>query len=204
MRFPVRRIVLGFAVGAGAGWVAGLLRRPKDAPAGTGADAAEHMPQEEFGDAEPVEGAEPVADAEPLEGAEPVEDAEPFEGAEEIAQEPTAPAEAFEDQAEEHPPPRKAVPEMLTPPPGRETEVGEAGAADGDGESQPATPPEAGVERIDETKPARRRTRARSDAAAVAEPVSEAAREGREDVAQRLAGLENIVPPRSTRRPRKP
>lgn len=49
MRFPVRRVLLGFAAGAAAGWVAGLLRTPAHAPAGSSADEATHLPQEEFG-----------------------------------------------------------------------------------------------------------------------------------------------------------
>jgi len=50
MRFPLRRLLLGFAAGAAAGWAAGLLRTPREAPEGTGADAAADMPQEEFGE----------------------------------------------------------------------------------------------------------------------------------------------------------
>jgi hypothetical protein len=49
MRFPVRRVLLGFAAGATAGWVAGLLRSPAHAPAGSSADEAAHLPQEDFG-----------------------------------------------------------------------------------------------------------------------------------------------------------
>jgi hypothetical protein len=180
MRLPLRRIVLGFAVGASAGWVASLLRRPKDAPAGTGADAAEHMPVEEFGSP-----------------AEVTEGAEGTEGAEKIAQEPTAPAEVYGDVAvdpgesdgetaaesdEERPPPRKALPETVTPPPGTETTVG-------DGSAEPAKP-----------TPRRRAAKATKGAKAAAEPVSEAVREavreGRAQVDEHLAGLdESVVPP---------
>ena len=158
MRFPVRRIVLGFAVGAGAGWVASLLRRPQDAPAGTGADAAEHMPQEEFGDL--------PAGNPPGEPAAPADPEPALEGADEIAQEPTAP-------------PRKAVPEMVTPPPGR----GEHPEPD-DASAEPA-------------KPAKRARRARKDAdpvALVAEPVSEAVREGRSAMNEALDNLD-VTPP---------
>src|SRR5689334_1442559 len=49
MRFPVRRVLMGFAAGAAAGWAAGLLRTPAHAPAGSSADEAAHLPQEEFG-----------------------------------------------------------------------------------------------------------------------------------------------------------
>jgi outer membrane biosynthesis protein TonB len=160
MRFPLRRILLGFAVGAGAGWVASLLRSPKDAPAMSGAGAAVRMPQEEFG--EPA--GEP-AEPEPAE-AEPA-----LDGADEIAQEPTAPVEPE--------PPRKAVPEMVTPPPGRTEEPPEPAAAT----SEPA-------------KPARtRRPRPKADPAAVAEPVTEAISEGRAAMTERLAGLEEAATP---------
>lgn len=158
MRFPVRRILLGFAVGAGAGWLASLLRRPKDAPAGTGADAAEQMPVEEFGEPAAPEAAEAV---EPEQAEQP---------------EPEAP----------HEPPRKAVPEMLTPPPGREEEPPEPEAA----EAEPAKP----------TRPRRRKT----DPKAVTDAMNEAVREGRAEVDEHLAGIEeNAIPPATTRR-RKP
>ncbi len=51
MRFPVRKILLGFGFGALAGWLGGLLRTPDRAPANSSADAAVRMPQEEFGEA---------------------------------------------------------------------------------------------------------------------------------------------------------
>lgn len=165
MRFPVRRIVLGFVVGAGAGWVASLLRRPQDAPAGTGADAAEHMPQEEFGD---LPAGEP-----PGEPGEPA-----LEGADEIAQEPTAP-------------PRKAVPEMVTPPPGRGEHPEPAEAA-----AEPAKPAKPAAKAA---KPAKR-TRAKKAAepvALVAEPVSEAVREGRSAMNEALDSLD-VTPPEAT------
>jgi type IV secretory pathway VirB10-like protein len=160
MRFPLRRIVLGFAVGIGAGWVASLLRRPKDAPAGSSADAAVRMPQEEFGD---------------VVGEAPAEEPA-LEGAEEIAQEPTAP-------------PRKAVPEMVTPPPGREEEPPEPDAAT----SEPAKP----------TKPRAKRAPRKADPAAA---VTETVREGREAMNEHLAGLEQAATPPEpdvTRRRRK-
>ena len=150
MRFPLRRIVLGFAVGAGAGWVASLLRRPKDAPAGSSAEAAINLPQEEFGE---PEGAEPEAP---------------------------------------HEPPRKAVPEMITTPPGREDPPPPRG--DG-GDAEPATPTR-------KRRP-RKVTEPGEAAAAVAEPVSEAVREGRAEVAERLAGIEESVAPPATSRRRK-
>ncbi|MDQ1713789.1 MAG: hypothetical protein QOE45_3239 [Frankiaceae bacterium] len=50
MRFPLRRVLLGFTLGAAAGWAAGLLRRPADAPAGSSAESAIRLPQEEFGE----------------------------------------------------------------------------------------------------------------------------------------------------------
>jgi hypothetical protein len=49
MRFPLRRVLLGFAAGAAAGWAAGLLRTPSAAPAGSSAEGATRLPQEEFG-----------------------------------------------------------------------------------------------------------------------------------------------------------
>lgn len=63
MRFPLRRILIGFTAGAAAGWVASLLRRPADAPAGTGADAAEHLPPDVAAD--PAEGHPPPRKAVP-------------------------------------------------------------------------------------------------------------------------------------------
>jgi hypothetical protein len=54
MPFPLRRVLLGFTVGAAAGWAAGLLRTPSAAPAGSSAEGALRLPQEEFG--EPVSG----------------------------------------------------------------------------------------------------------------------------------------------------
>lgn len=146
MRFPLRRILLGFAAGAAAGWVGSLLRRPADAPAGTGADAAEHMPQEEFG--------EPVAD---------------------------------------RPKPRKAVPPSITHPPGSDLSV-EHGEH-GEGGAEPAVP----------AKPApRRAAKVATDPASV---VTEAVRQGRAEVSERLAGLEDAAtPPEApkTRRRRTP
>jgi hypothetical protein len=124
MRFPLRRVLLGFAVGAAAGWAGGLLRRPTTAPEGSSADEALHLPQEEFGS--------PA-------GEEPAED---------VAQEPTAPPEAEETQ--EHAPPRKATPPAVTRPPGsRRTRAAE----DNDGASEPATAPAAGEERIKPRRP---------------------------------------------------
>ena len=49
MPFPLRRVLAGFAVGAAAGWFAGLLRTPGDAPVDSSADAATRLPQREFG-----------------------------------------------------------------------------------------------------------------------------------------------------------
>jgi type IV secretory pathway VirB10-like protein len=153
MRFPVRRIVLGFAVGAGAGWLGGLLRRPKEAPAGSSAGAAVRMPTEEFGEPEP---------------------------------QPEAHPEPQPEHAEEHAPPRKAVPEMVTPPPGREEE--------------PPEPEEAASEPARPARVRRPRRSASDAAAAVAEPMSEAVREGRAEVAERLAGIEDTIAPPTSRR----
>jgi hypothetical protein len=186
MRFPLRRIVLGFAVGAGAGWVASLLRRPKDAPAGTGADAAEHFPpavtaepdepeqvdhpeqpepETEPEQADHPEQPEPARDEQPEpQQPEPAEDEPALEGADEIAQEPTAP-------------PRKAVPAMVTPPAVRSEDPPEPEAA----ESEPAKPT--------------RRARKRVDPAAVTESLSEAVREGRTAMNEHLAGLEQAATP---------
>jgi hypothetical protein len=50
MRFPLRRVLLGFTVGAAAGWAAGLLRTPSAPPAGSSAEGALRLPQEEFGE----------------------------------------------------------------------------------------------------------------------------------------------------------
>lgn len=62
MRFPLRRVLFGFAAGAAAGWVASLVRTPKAAPADSSAGAAAAMPVEDFG--EPA-AAEPQPEAEP-------------------------------------------------------------------------------------------------------------------------------------------
>jgi hypothetical protein len=45
----IRRLLAGFVLGAFAGWVAGLLRSPQDAPAGSSAADAASLPQERFG-----------------------------------------------------------------------------------------------------------------------------------------------------------
>ena len=45
----LRRALAGFAAGAAAGWFAGLLRTPGDAPADSAAGTALRLPQEEFG-----------------------------------------------------------------------------------------------------------------------------------------------------------
>src|SRR5688572_3333360 len=106
MRFPLRRVLLGFAAGAAAGWVAGLLRTPTRAPEGSGADEAMHLPQEEFGT--PPELADETIDL----------------TAADVAQEPTAPAEVIEaatespDEPHEHRPPRKATAPAVKRPPG--------------------------------------------------------------------------------------
>jgi len=177
MRFPLRRVLLGFAVGAAAGWAGGLLRRPTSAPEGSSADEALHLPQEEFGS--------PA-------GEERADDEQAVEGAEEIAQEPTAPPAAYETPApDEHetPPPRKATPPTVKRPPGsRKTR---AAAAEGhDGASEPATAPEAGEEQV---KP--RRSRAKK---AVADPHVDAAaalREGHAAATERLADAEAVATP---------
>ena len=49
MRFPLRRVLFGFAAGAAAGWVASLLRTPKPVP-DSSAEAATAMPVEDFGE----------------------------------------------------------------------------------------------------------------------------------------------------------
>ncbi len=53
MRLPVRRLVLGFAAGAAAGWIGRLLVTPSAAPAGSSAAGALRLPQEDFGEPEP-------------------------------------------------------------------------------------------------------------------------------------------------------
>jgi len=95
MRFPVRRIVLGFAIGAGAGWLGGLLRRPKEAPAETSAGAAVRMPVEEFG--------EPEAEA-----PERAEHAPPRKAVPEMLTPPPG-------REEEPPPPEEAASEPAKP-----------------------------------------------------------------------------------------
>jgi hypothetical protein len=47
----LRRLLLGFLLGTTAGWLAGLLRTPQHAPAGSSAADAAALPQERFGDA---------------------------------------------------------------------------------------------------------------------------------------------------------
>lgn len=65
MRLPLRRIVFGFVLGAAGGWLVSLLRTPATAPAGSSADEAMRLPQEDFGEpAAPVE-PEPEVAAEP-------------------------------------------------------------------------------------------------------------------------------------------
>jgi hypothetical protein len=62
MRFPLRRVLLGFTVGAAAGWAAGLLRSPSAPPAGSSAEGALRLPQEDFGEQaspEPASGEHP-------------------------------------------------------------------------------------------------------------------------------------------------
>ena len=49
MPFPLRRVLAGFAFGAAAGWVAGLLRTPDAASPDSSAGAAARLPQREFG-----------------------------------------------------------------------------------------------------------------------------------------------------------
>jgi hypothetical protein len=59
MRFPLRRVLLGFTAGAAAGWVASLVRTPKAAPADSSAGAAAAMPVEDFGEPAAPEPAAP-------------------------------------------------------------------------------------------------------------------------------------------------
>ena len=167
MRFPLRRVLLGFVAGATLGWVAGLVRRPADPPEGSGADSATRLPREEFGS--------------------PVEDGEPLAGAEEIAQEPTAPAAAYDTP----PAPKKATARAVKRPPGTKKTKAAATA----GASEPATAPEAGGEQIadDPAKPARRRR-----AAATLDPTEAAAaalREGHAAATERLADAEAEATP---------
>lgn len=97
MRFPLRRVLLGFAAGAAAGWVISLLRTPTNPPEGSSADEATKLPQEEFG--HPVD----------------------------LADEPLAPAEPVEEATHEHPPPKKATAPAVRRPPGSKKTAAKAG-----------------------------------------------------------------------------
>ncbi|HEU0131296.1 MAG TPA: hypothetical protein VFQ85_09950 [Mycobacteriales bacterium] len=99
MRFPLRRVLLGFAAGAAAGWAAGLLRRPPAALVFDDAAEVTRIEQEPAAEPEAVAPAEePAAE----EAAEPA-----LAGAEEIAQEPTAPV--AEPEPEPEPAPEQAA-----------------------------------------------------------------------------------------------
>jgi hypothetical protein len=171
MRFPLRRVVLGFAAGAAAGWAVGLLRSPADAPAGSSADAATRLPQEEFGDLGEVDDPEQAA---------------------EIAQEPTAPPRKATAPAITPIPGSDAEPEgdggsePATAP--------EAGAE----EIAPAAQAEAVEELVrDAAKPAKPRRR-RTPAADPTIDAAEALREGRTAATERLTAAE--TPPAVRRR----
>jgi hypothetical protein len=94
VRLPLRRIAFGFALGAAAGWLAGLLRTPAAPPAGSSADEAMRLPQQDFGD--------PAGEPAP---AETTVEAE--YGTADIAQESTAPP------AEPKKPARKRAPRKV-------------------------------------------------------------------------------------------
>ncbi len=74
MRFPFRRVVFGFVIGAAAGWVAGLFRTPKPAPDGSSAWEPEPLPQEHVGDPAPTAPAapEPPATKQPAATKQPI------------------------------------------------------------------------------------------------------------------------------------
>jgi hypothetical protein len=45
----IRRLVVGFVAGISAGWLGGLLRTPRNAPARSSAADAATLPQDRFG-----------------------------------------------------------------------------------------------------------------------------------------------------------
>ena len=100
MRFPLRRVLLGFGAGAAAGWAVGLLRSPSSPPPGSSAGAAVELPQEDFG--EPVNDPEQVAEiaqeptAPPRKATAPA--VKPVPGAAELHAEPEAEAGAGESE----------------------------------------------------------------------------------------------------------
>lgn len=166
MRFPLRRVLLGFTVGAAAGWAAGLLRRPTSAPEGSSADEALHLPQEEFGS---PAGEEPVVDV-----TEPVA-------------EPAGATQAPDEH--EHPPPRKATaPAVKRTPGSRKTR--QAAAEGHDGASEPATAPDAGEEQVTP-----RRRRAATKVADPHVDAAAALREGHAAATERLADAEAVATP---------
>ena len=167
MRFPLRRVVLGFAAGAALGWVASLLRSPSDPPEGSGAESAERMPQEEFG--------EPVNDP---------------EQAAEIAQEPTAPPRKATAPAVKPIPGSDREPEgagesePATAPEVGAEQVDEA-VAGGPAGDEPGEPAKA-------AKPRRRRTPTTDPALG----ATEALREGHAAATERLTGADKPAPRR--------
>ena len=145
MRFPLRRVLFGFAAGAAAGWVASLVRTPKAAPAGSSAAAATAMPVEDFGEPAEPERAKPRKATAPAITHPPGSDHHDGSGEAEPA---TPPAKK---------PARKRAPAKKADPAAAVTEVVQAGRAEiterlADLESA-ATPPEP------EKGPARRRRR---------------------------------------------
>jgi hypothetical protein len=150
MRFPVRRVLLGFTLGAAAGWVAGLLRTPTRPPEGSSADEATRLPQEEFGT--------------PADGADVVDVVQAS-----VADEPQEPV------ADEHPPPRKKTAPTVKRSSGTRRK---APAGPHSGASEPAAGPEATAEVVDAAAAALREghavaTERLADAEAEAVPVVE-------------------------------
>ncbi|HVF04454.1 MAG TPA: hypothetical protein VNA20_06425 [Frankiaceae bacterium] len=205
MRLPVRRVLLGLAVGATAGWVAGLLRKPASGPPGSSVDEATRLPQEEFGS---PAGEEPTPRpaAEPEPAAEPTAETPAAEAglgtAADIAQEPTAPVEAFPEPAADgaKPPPRKATPRAVKRPPGsRRTKAAAAEAQPGG--SEPAAGPEAtatGGDPASTPPPAKPRRPAKAKAKpepTVVDDAAAALREGHAAATERLSGAEADATP---------
>jgi len=167
VRLPLRRILVGFAAGAAAGWAAGLLRRPATAPEGSSADEAIHLPREDFGGAE--EAAPEIAAPEP---AAPV--AEPHE----------------------HPPPRKATaPSVRRSPGARKAPASGAGGSE-PATPAPRTPPTtpAKAAKPAARKPAARKP-AKKAAPDPAEAAAAALREGHAEATELLAGAEAEATP---------
>jgi hypothetical protein len=173
-------ILFGFAVGATAGWAAGLLRRPATAPEGSSADEAIRLPREDFG------------------------------GAPEPAAPPDEPAGAGTDEGHEHAPPRKATAPSVRrssgarstaqPGAGGSEPAKPAAATKPAKAAKPAKPAKAAKPaKPAAVKPAKPAKRAPTPPPDPAEAAAAALREGHAEATERLAGAEaDATPPPAT------